>query len=118
VPPPATAEAELPKATKLKEVQPLSEEEKLHSEARRFARLLVSEVKLYNEQQVAEGRANRDLYYRLRRDIDRSRELYEMRVSALVARKVDYFHDEVIRILAGNDPAALGKDYPGPRVAE
>jgi len=103
---------------KLKEVQPMTEEEKLHSEARRFARLLVSEIKLYNEQQVMEGRVNRNLYLRLKRDVDRSRDIYEQRVSRVVARTVDYFHDEVIRILAANDPGTLGRDYPGPRVAE
>jgi hypothetical protein len=76
----------------------------------------VSEIKLYNEQRVAEGRGNRDLYVRLKRDIDRSREMYDKRVSPLVARKVDYFHDELIRILGENDPSKLGSDYPGSRV--
>ncbi len=92
------------------------EEEKLHTDAKRFARLLVSEIKLYNEHHVAEGRENRDLYLRLKRDIDRSREMYEKRVSPTVSRKIDYFHDEVIRILGDNDPSTLGSDYPGPRV--
>jgi len=100
----------------LREVQPLTEEEKLHADAKRFARLLASEIKLYNEQRVVEGRANRDLYVRLKRDIDRSRDMYERRVSPLVSLKVDYFHDEVIRILGDNDPSTLGSDYPGPRV--
>jgi hypothetical protein len=63
-----------------------------------------------------EGRENRDLYLRLKRDIDRSREMYEKRVSPTVARKIDYFHDEIIRILGDNDPTTLGSDYPGPRV--
>jgi hypothetical protein len=114
----AAAEPEMPKTSKLREVQLPTEEEKLHSDARRFARLLVSEIKLYNEQQVAEGRTNRDLYLRLKRDVDRSRDMYEKRVSPVVARRADYFHDELIRILAGNDPSTLGKDYPGPRVVE
>jgi hypothetical protein len=100
----------------LREVQPLTEEEKLHADAKRFARLLASEIKLYNEQRVQEGRANRDLYVRLKRDIDRSRDMYEKRVSPLVSRKVDYFHDEIIRVLGDNDPSTLGSDYPGPRV--
>jgi hypothetical protein len=100
----------------LREVQPLSEEEKLHADAKRFARLLASEIKLYNEQRVLEGRANRDLYVRLKRDIDRSRDMYEKRVSPTVSRKVDYFHDELIRVLGDNDPSTLGSDYPGPRV--
>jgi hypothetical protein len=94
----------------------VGDEEKLHTDAKRFARLLVSEIKLYNEHHVQEGRENRDLYLRLKRDIDRSREMYEKRVSPNVARKTDYFHDEIIRILGDNDPSALGIDYPGPRV--
>ena len=36
-------------------------ENALHEEARRLARLLVSEIKLYNEEQVEEGRRHRDL---------------------------------------------------------
>jgi hypothetical protein len=43
-----------------------------HEEARRLARLLISEIKLYNEEQVLEGRRSRDLYHRLKEDIDRS----------------------------------------------
>lgn len=98
------------------QTQPIADEEKLHMEAKRFARLLVSEIKLYNEHHVLEGRENRDLYLRLKRDIDRSREMYEKRVSAQVSRRIDYFHDEIIRILGDNDPSTLGSDYPGPRV--
>ncbi len=94
----------------------MADEEKLHTEAKRFARLLVSEIKLYNEHHVLEGRENKDLYLRLKRDIDRSREMYEKRVSAQVSRRIDYFHDEIIRILGDNDPTTLGSDYPGPRV--
>jgi hypothetical protein len=97
------------------ESQPIPEEEKLHTEAKRFARLLVSEIKLYNEHHVVEGRQNQDLYLRLKKDIDRSREMYEKRVSPSVSRKIDYFHDEIIRILGDNDPTTLGIDYPGPR---
>jgi hypothetical protein len=111
-----TEKPEPARAPALREVQPLTEEEKLHAEAKRFARLLASEIKLYNEQRVREGRANRDLYVRLKRDIDRSRDMYEKRISPVVSRRVDYFHDEVIRILGDNDPSALGSDYPGPRV--
>ena len=105
----------------IREIQPepfpeMPEEEKLHSDAKRFAKLLVSEIKLYNESRVVEGRENRDIYIRLKRDIDRSREMYEKRVSPVVAQKIDYFHDEIIRILGDNDSSALGSDYPGPRV--
>ena len=92
----------------------VDEEEKLHNDARRFARLLVSEIKLYNEQKVVEGRNHRDLYDRLKEDIDRSRQMYEKRVSASVSTKFDYFYDELVNTLAEGDPAKLGTDYPGP----
>ncbi|HXG91151.1 MAG TPA: hypothetical protein VNN73_02130 [Blastocatellia bacterium] len=95
----------------------LDEEEKLHNDARRFARLLVSEIKLYNEQKVAEGRRNGDLYDRLKEDIDRSRQMYEKRVTPQVAAKFDYFYDELVNTLAEGDPSKLGSDYPGPSVA-
>ena len=93
----------------------MSEEEKQHSDARRFARLLVSEIKLYNEQRLQEARAGGDIYLKLKRDIDRSREMYEKRIPASVQQKADYFHNEIVRILAENDPAKLGNEYPGPR---
>lgn len=95
----------------------LGEEEKAHNDARRFARLLVSEIKLYNEQKVAEGRRGGDLYDRLKEDIDRSRQMYEKRVTPSVATKFDYFYDELVGTLAEGDPSKLGSDCPGPSVA-
>ncbi|HKQ04201.1 MAG TPA: hypothetical protein VJ464_03650 [Blastocatellia bacterium] len=95
----------------------ISDEEKAHNDARRFARLLVSEIKLYNEQKVAEGRRNNDLYDRLKEDIDRSRQMYEKRVTPSVAAKFDYFYDELVNTLAEGDAARLGSDHPGPSVA-
>jgi hypothetical protein len=92
------------------------EEEKLHSDARRFARLLVSEIKLYNEHQVVEGRSNNDLYERLKDDIDRSRQMYEKRVAAVVAERFDYFYDELLNTLALGDAPKLGTECPGPTV--
>ncbi len=89
------------------------EEKKAHDEARRFARLLVSEIKLYNEEQVEEGRENGDLYDRLTRDIDRSRDMYLKRVHPHVASTVDYFHEEMVRILAKGDESLLGPNYIG-----
>jgi hypothetical protein len=79
-----------------------------HEEARRLARLLVSEIKLYNEEQVEEGRRNRDIYERLREDIDRSRQMYDERVDPQILRSTDYFYQELVRILAAGDSKALG----------
>jgi hypothetical protein len=92
----------------------VSEEERgTHTKARRFARLLVSEIKLYNEDKVREGREAGDLYDRLREAIDRSREMYEKRVEPPVAERFDYFHYELVNDLAEGDPARLGTSYPG-----
>ncbi len=92
------------------------EERRLHNDARRFARLLVSEIKLYNEQKVKEGRDASDLYDRLREAIDRSREMYDKRVQPPVAAKFDYFHYELVNTLAEGDDNKLGTDYPGATV--
>jgi len=89
------------------------DERRLHNDARRFARLLVSEIKLYNEAKVAEGRSQNDLYMRLREYIDRSREMYDKRVKPEVAEKYDYFHHELVTTLAEGDVAKLGSAYPG-----
>ncbi|HEX6649109.1 MAG TPA: hypothetical protein VF075_06205 [Pyrinomonadaceae bacterium] len=92
------------------------EERRLHNDARRFARLLISEIKLYNEQKVAEGRTEHDLYDRLREYIDRSREMYDKRVRAEVAARYDYFHGELVNTLAEGDASKLGANYPGATV--
>lgn len=93
------------------------EERRLHNDARRYARLLVSEIKLYNEQKVSEGRAQGDLYGRLREYIDRSREMYDKRVKPEVAGRYDYFHHEIVNTLAEGDEAKLGGAYPGATVS-
>jgi hypothetical protein len=93
------------------------DERRHHNDARRFARLLVSEIKLYNEQKVSEGRSQNDLYERLRKDIDRSREMYDKRVKPEVAQRYDYFHHELVNTLAEGDQAKLGNAYPGATVS-
>ena len=84
------------------------EDARKQDEARRFARLLVSEIKLYNESKVEQGRKNRDLYERLREDIDRSRQMYDDRIPDEVRKSSNYFYDEMVRILADGDPEVLG----------
>lgn len=89
------------------------DERRLHNDARRFARLLVSEIKLYNKQKVEAGCAEGNLYERLREDIDRSRQVYDKRVAPPVAARYDYFHQELVNTLAEGDPSKLGAGYPG-----
>lgn len=84
------------------------EESRRHDEARRFARLLVSEIKLYNENKVEEGKKNKNIYSLLKEDINRSKQLYEERIAADIRAKSDYFKQALISILANGDSSALG----------
>jgi len=76
--------------------------------ARRYARLLLSEIRMYHEPLVDAGRRSRDLRTRLRGEIDRARRLYEARVPPAVREKSDYFEQELVRTLADGDRSLLG----------
>jgi hypothetical protein len=120
--PPVVQQAPAPVKSRFSErnvdlpIEVSEDERRLHNDARRFARLLVSEIKLYNEQKVKEGREGNDLYDRLREAIDRSREMYDKRVQPAVAAKFDYFHYELVNTLAEGDEDRLGAGYPGAAV--
>jgi hypothetical protein len=79
-----------------------------HEDARRLARLLVSEIKLYNEDKVVLGRKARDIYQRLREDIERSRQVFNERVAPEVRSSADYFQQELVGMLADGDESLLG----------
>lgn len=85
-------------------------EDEVRNKARRFAKLLVEEIKLYNQSKVSEGRATRDLYDRLKEDIDKSRATYDKRYGKTVA-DVDYFTQELVRILGDNDRSIFGANF-------
>jgi hypothetical protein len=108
---PAAAPAAVAVATPESEWTP--EEREIHVRAQRFARLLVDEIKLYNQAKVAEGRASKDLYDRLKDDIDKSRASYNKRYGSSPAASADYFTKELVRILADNDASVLGASFPG-----
>jgi hypothetical protein len=124
-PPPAGQPAVVPEAVVAPPPAPavgfdmsqLSEtDQKVHRDAKRFAKLLISEIELYNKAKVTEGRKSGDLYKRLKSDIDRSRQTYEKRFGKTVTKQYDYFHEELVRTLAGNESSLLGSEYPGPSV--
>jgi hypothetical protein len=79
-----------------------------HHSARRYARLLVSEIKLYNEAAVRAGREKRDLLTRLRPEIERARRLYEERIPASIGARGKYFQEELVHTLADGDAGLLG----------
>jgi hypothetical protein len=81
----------------------------MHTDARRFASLLISEILLYNEEAVIMGRRNRDLSRRLAKEIEKSRQAFATRVPGLLGGAGRYFDEELLRVLAEGDPSALGK---------
>lgn len=89
------------------------DERLLHEAARRFARLLVDEIKLYNRARVEEAQVEGNLYGLLQKEIDKSREAYDERYHQTDAARYDYFHHELVNALLGGDASKLGSDYPG-----
>jgi hypothetical protein len=88
-----------------------SEDAEIHRKAQRFARLLMDEIKLYNQAKVAEGRKHKDLYDRLKEDIDKSRSTYQKRYGNTVAANADYLSNELVRSLAEDDVSLLGPNF-------
>lgn len=89
-----------------------AKEDEVHRKARRFAKLLVEEIKLYNQAKVLEGKSNRDLYDRLREDIEKSRSTYQKRYGESPVASADYFNQELVRILADDDASLMGAAFP------
>jgi len=78
------------------------------ADARRFANLLVSELLLYHEPAVIQGRKHHDLSTRLHKEIERSRQAFANRFPTLGSGSTDFFSQELVRLLAQGDPALLG----------
>jgi hypothetical protein len=88
-----------------------AEDAEVHRKAQRFARLLMDEIKLYNQAKVSDGRKHKDLYDRLQEDIEKSRATYQKRYGNTAAASGDYFNQELIRSLAEDDVSLLGKNF-------
>lgn len=86
-------------------------DEEIHKKARRFAKLLVDEIVLYNREKVLEGRVRHDLYQRLKDDIDKSRATYDRRYGQTPAGQHDYFSQALVSGLADHNPSLLGPGF-------
>ena len=87
------------------------EDQDVHRKAQRFARLLVDEVKLYNQAKVSEGRKHKDVYDRLKEAIEKSRGTYQKRYGNTVAAAGNYFQHELVRSLAEDDVSIMGANF-------
>jgi len=88
-----------------------NEPDELRRKARRFARLLIDEIRLYNESKLAEGRRDHDVYDRLRDEIEQSRAIFNKRYAQTPIENEDYFSKELLENLAEGDPALLGSSF-------
>jgi hypothetical protein len=109
-PPPEAAESRrsspVDARAKAEAVVPAEDE----SAAKRAARLLISEIRLYHEPAMHEGRQQKNLLERLGPEIERAKKLYDQQVPEDVRSKTDYFHQELVRTLAGGDASLLGSN--------
>lgn len=115
--PPQLQTAEAPPAKPAASWEDLPpEEQRVHLQAQRFARVQVSEMRLFEPDAVQSGRARHNLYEALRNQIDAARETYRRSYFEPCASMVDYLHLELVRTLANDNPELLGGEYPGPMV--
>ncbi|HET6466502.1 MAG TPA: response regulator [Nitrospiria bacterium] len=71
-----------------------------HEAAKRLARIIMSDIALYNQRAIDEGVRNGTMYDLLRDEIEEGKKLYESRVPAEIASSTDYYReaiDEFIR---------------------
>ena len=80
-------------------------------DAQRFARLLIAEIKLYNQQEIDAARTAGNIYQQLKPEIDRARKMYDERVGIDEANGRDYFYEELVNAIAGGDATKLGPGY-------
>ncbi len=89
----------------------LPEEEKvLYDAARRKARVLVSDLILYNREKIEKGKQKGNIYKELKDEIDLAIEIYRKKAGNKV--KKDFLYEELLNKLADGNPALL-KGYPG-----
>lgn len=104
-PEPAPAEEEASPAMELASTTPeiAGSEDPARSAARRFARLVATDIRLYNEESVILGRRNRDLANRLKEEIARGRETFLRRFPELGEDGDVILQDAFIQVLAAGD---------------
>lgn len=93
-----------------------AEDQKLHLQAQRVARVRVARMRLDREEAWRRGLAQSDVYGALRRDIESARTEFLQSFLSKSSTMVDYLHLEILRSLANEDDRLLGREYPGPMV--
>jgi hypothetical protein len=92
------------------------EDQTLHLQAQRVARVKVAEMRLYRSEELRKGVSEANIYGALRNEIDQARTEFLQAFLSKSPTMVDYLHLEILRSLAHDDDRILGQDYPGPMV--
>lgn len=74
-------------------------DEALVIEAKRIARLIISEIKLYNQEKIARARNKREVLELLKNDLIKGKQHYNSRIASKLPIGPDYFMESVKEIL-------------------
>jgi hypothetical protein len=75
--------------------------------AMRYAKLIATDIRLYNEDAVVAGRQNGDLAARLGEHLKRGRDTFVRRYGELGAEGLDILHEAFVQVLAAGDHELL-----------
>jgi hypothetical protein len=92
------------------------QEQEIHLRAQRYARVQVAELRLYQSERVRQARKDHNIYGIFRQEIDQVRSDFKTQFVETCPSMLDYYHMELVRILANENEKVLGPDYPGPLV--
>lgn len=66
-----------------------------HAAAKRLARIIISDIALYNQRALEDGIRNGTIYESLRDEIEEGKKLYEGRVPSEIVSSTDYYREEI-----------------------
>lgn len=92
------------------------EDQRLHLQAQRVARVKVAEMRLRHPDELRRGLFEGNVYEALKSAIDAARAEFLQSFLAKTETMVDYLHLEITRSLVHDDEKLLGSNYPGPMV--
>lgn len=67
--------------------------------ARRLARTIVSDIALYNREEIRKGIKNDNLFELLAEELERGRRLYVSRVAPDVQKRANFYNQAIVDIL-------------------
>lgn len=94
-------------STEIDEVRETADEDAEVAVARRFAKLVATDIRLYNEDAVMLGRREKDLVDRLGDQIGRGKATFLKRHGAMGSAALEILHDAFVDVLAGGDEELL-----------